>query len=308
MSIVEVIRPHEVALGSDEGMPVRRTLPTRTRSLIGAWCFLDHYGPVSGTDTSGMSVRAHPHTGLQTVSWLFAGGIEHRDSVGTIATIRPGELNLMTAGRGISHSEISVPDSGPLHGVQLWVALPDSSRWVDPRFEHYVPKVVQRDGVRAWVFLGSLFGSTSPVTTYTQLLGAELLLDAGTRLVFEINADHEHGLLLDTGAVTVEGLELGLHSLAHLPPGSTTIQISARADSRVLLLGGEPLGEPIVMWWNFIGRTHEEIVKFHEQWNAENHAHSLDPRDHPRFGWPNGEAQEPILAPELPPVRLKPRG
>ncbi|MDO8732160.1 MAG: pirin family protein [Actinomycetota bacterium] len=306
--MVEIIRPHEVALGFDEGMPVRRTLPTRTRSLIGGWCFLDHYGPVSATRTSGMSVRAHPHTGLQTVSWLFAGQIEHRDSAGSIATVRPGELNLMTAGRGISHSEMSVPDSGPLHGVQMWVALPDSSRWVDPGFEHYLPQVVQREGVRAWVFLGSLLGSTSPVVTYSPLLGAELLLESGTTIELEVNAAHEHGFLLDSGAVAVDGTDLGERNLAYVRPGSGVIRLTATSESRMLMIGGQPLGESIVMWWNFIGRTHEEIVRFQHQWNAENQSGSTDPKDHPVFGWPNGEAQEPILAPELPHLRLKSRG
>ncbi|MDP2013631.1 MAG: pirin family protein [Actinomycetota bacterium] len=308
MTLVEVIGPHEVALGSDEGLPVRRTLPTRARSLIGAWCFLDHYGPVDAEHSSGMSVRAHPHTGLQTVSWLFSGSIDHRDSAGTVAKVRPSEVNLMTAGRGISHSETPSAGSGPLHGVQLWVALPDAHRWREPGFEHYAPELVRHNGVQAWVFLGSLLGSTSPVTTYTSLLGAELVLTAGTTLELEVDARHEHGFLIDSGAVTVEGVDVGLHHLAYVRPGSSTIRLHADADSRVVVIGGEPLGESIVMWWNFIGRSHEEIVQFQQQWNAENRTLSRQPADHPIFGWPNGEAQEPILAPELPPARMKSRG
>ena len=122
---VEVLTPREVPLGGPRAMTVRRTLPQRQRSLIGAWCFLDHYGPDDVADTGGMSVAPHPHTGLQTVSWLFTGEIEHRDSAGHHAMVRPGELNLMTAGHGISHSEVSTPDDHGLHGAQLWVALPD---------------------------------------------------------------------------------------------------------------------------------------------------------------------------------------
>jgi len=307
MAAVELIAPHEVALGSGEGLPVRRTLPTRARSLIGAWCFLDHYGPVPETQASGMSVRAHPHTGLQTVSWLFSGQIQHRDSVGTIAMILPGELNLMTAGRGVSHSEMSMQSAGPLHGVQMWVALPDAARWVDPAFEHYVPQMVERAGVRAFVFLGSLLGSTSPVVTFTPLIGAELLLESGTTVEIDVTSSHEHGFLLDGGSISVDGIAVGLHQLAYVPPGARSISLSANADSRVLVLGGEPLGESIVMWWNFIGRNHEEIVEFQQQWNAENSVPSSYSRDHPVFGWPNGEAQEPIMAPELPPVRVKSR-
>ncbi|MDO9485894.1 MAG: pirin family protein [Actinomycetota bacterium] len=304
MAVVEVIAPHEVALGADEGLPVRRTLPTRARSLIGAWCFLDHYGPVSGIHSAGMSVRAHPHTGLQTVSWLFSGSIEHRDSAGTVAAVLPGELNLMTAGRGISHSEMSEPGGSPLHGVQMWVALPDAHRWTEPGFDHYEPPVVQREGVQARVFLGSVLDSTSPVMTYTPLLGAELLLNAGSTIALDVNPMHEHGVLLDAGAVSIEGFDVDVQHLAFVQSGTSTIVLHADVDSRVLLIGGQPLGEPIVMWWNFIGRTHEEIVEFQRQWNDENQSHSTDPADHPVFGWPNGEAQEPIMAPELPPVRL----
>ncbi|HYU85503.1 MAG TPA: pirin family protein, partial [Kribbellaceae bacterium] len=136
---IEVLAPREVPLGGPRAMRVRRTLPQRQRSLIGAWCFLDHYGPDSVEERGGMSVAPHPHTGLQTVSWLFSGEIEHRDSAGNHAMVRPGELNLMTAGRGISHSEVSTPETTILHGAQLWVALPDSSRFGDPGFEHYAP-------------------------------------------------------------------------------------------------------------------------------------------------------------------------
>jgi len=307
MPAIEVIAPHDVALGSDEGLHVRRTLPTRARSLIGAWCFVDHYGPVPADHASAMSVRAHPHTGLQTASWLFSGSIQHRDSAGTSETIRPGELNLMTAGRGISHSEMSAGGSGPLHGVQMWLALPDAHRWTEPGFEHYVPPLVQLDRVQALVFLGSLLGSISPVTTFSPLLGAELRLNAGASLALDVNPRHEHGILVDSGSLSVDGRAITAHELAYLPSGPAAITLQADTDARLLLIGGEPLGEPIVMWWNFIGRSHEEIVQFQRQWNDENRVHSVDPADHPVFGWPNGEAQEPILAPGLPPVRLKSR-
>src|SRR5688572_17921795 len=131
--------PREVPLGGPRAMTVRRTLPQRGRSLIGAWCFLDHYGPDPVAESGGMSVAPHPHTGLQTVSWLFEGEIEHRDSAGNHAMVLPGEVNLMTAGRGISHSEVSTGATTVLHGAQLWVALPDADRHADPGFEHYAP-------------------------------------------------------------------------------------------------------------------------------------------------------------------------
>ena len=144
MATVEILTPREVPLGGLRAMNVRRTLPQRHRSLIGGWCFLDHYGPDDVADSGGMLVTPHPHTGLQTVSWLFTGEIDHVDSAGNAATVRPGELNLMTAGRGISHSEVSTPSTTTLHGAQLWVALPDASRFVEPGFEHYAPPAVDR--------------------------------------------------------------------------------------------------------------------------------------------------------------------
>ena len=187
-------------------MNVRRTLPQRRRTFVGAWCFVDHYGP-DRIDPSrdGMVVSPHPHTGLQTVSWLFSGEIEHRDSAGHHAFVRPGEVNLMTAGRGISHSEYSTNATTLLHGAQLWLALPDSDRHTEPTFEHYAPKPVLAGTWEARVFLGSLLGSTSPVRTYTPLLGAELRLAAGSSLLVPVEESFEHGLLLDSGAIKVDG-------------------------------------------------------------------------------------------------------
>ena len=155
---IEMMEPREVPLGGPRAMHVRRTLPQRHRSLIGAWCFLDHYGPDDVADTGGMSVAPHPHTGLQTVSWLFTGEVEHRDSAGHHAMVRPGELNLMTAGRGISHSEVSPPSTTTLHGAQLWLALPEGARHGDPGFDHYAPDAGDGRGLDARVFLGSLLG------------------------------------------------------------------------------------------------------------------------------------------------------
>ncbi|GLE51503.1 hypothetical protein ATCCBAA256_10860 [Mycobacterium montefiorense] len=155
---IEVLQPREVPLGGPRAIRVRRTLPQRQRSLIGAWCFIDHYGSV----TARMDVPPHPHTGLQTVSWLFSGEVEHRDSAGVHALVRPGELNLMTAGAGICHSEVSVETDTVLQGVQLWVALPDSDRHTGRGFAHYVPEPISLPGAVARVFLGQLAGSRSP--------------------------------------------------------------------------------------------------------------------------------------------------
>jgi quercetin 2,3-dioxygenase len=301
---VEVMVPRDVPLGGPRAMTVRRTLPQRERSLIGAWCFLDHYGPDDVADTGGMTVAPHPHTGLQTVSWLFTGEVEHRDSAGHHAMVRPGELNLMTAGHGISHSEVSPASVTTLHGAQLWVALPADARDGAPRFDHYAPPAVEGDGWTARVFLGSLLGSTSPVATATPLLGAELVLTAGTEVHLDVDPAHEHGVLVDTGVVSLGEVEVEQHELAYLPPGSQRLSVDAYEDARVLLLGGPPFGEPIVMWWNFVGRSHEEVVGFREEWMAQ-----LDGGGYVdgRFGVPTGNELAPIPAPALPNARLRER-
>lgn len=307
---VEIHTPRDVPLGGPRAMPVRRTLPQRSRSLIGAWCFVDHYGPDAVTRTGGMVVPPHPHTGLQTVSWLFAGEIEHRDSSGAHAMVRPGEVNLMTAGRGIAHSEVSTPQTATLHGVQLWLALPETSRHTDPRFEHYAPEPVRGGGWDLRVFLGELAGSASPVRVHSPILGAEICLEPGAVLELDADPRFEYGLLADTGELHFQGTGVVPGELAYVPTGNTTLRISASADAavRAVLIGGEPLGETIVMWWNFIGRSHEEIVQYRRDWRqhigAESHP-GADPAD--RFAVVPNDPLPPLPAPDLPNARLRPR-
>ncbi|MEU4742591.1 pirin family protein [Actinosynnema sp. NPDC023658] len=297
---VEVLEPRDVPLGGPRAMTVRRTLPQRSRSLIGAWCFADHYGPDDVSVSGGMDVAPHPHTGLQTASWLFSGEIEHRDTLGVHALVRPGELNLMTAGHGIAHSEVSTPDTTVLHGVQLWIALPDADRDAPRDFQHYAPDAVALEGATARVFLGSLAGETSPVRTFTPLLGAELVLEPGARLVLEVDAAFEHGVLVDVGAVELDGTPLGRGALGCSGPGTTELRLAnaGEAPARVVLLGGEPFGEDLVMWWNFVGRSHEEIALFRDQWQAGSD----------RFGQVEGYPGGRLPAPPLPMGRLRPRG
>ncbi len=313
---IEVLAPRDVPLGGPRAMRVRRTLPQRHRSLIGAWCFVDHYGPDEVTDSGGMSVAPHPHTGLQTVSWLFTGEIEHRDSAGNHAMVRPGEVNLMTAGRGISHSEVSTPETTSLHGAQLWVALPEASRHTEPGFAHHAPDPVAGEGWEARVFLGSLLGVTSPVATATPLLGAEILLEPGTQLVLDVDPSFEHGVLVDSGVLHLGQLapvEVKQHDLAYVPPGADVVAVVAGDQPvRMLLLGGPPFGESIVMWWNFVGRSHEEIAEFRAQWQAqitEAGAVVEDSQDvsEGRFGVVLDDHLPPIPAPALPNARLKER-
>ncbi|KFZ81335.1 pirin [Amycolatopsis sp. MJM2582] len=298
---VTVLTPRDVPLGGPRAIRVRRTLPQRQRSLIGAWCFADHYGPQDVSASGGMDVAPHPHTGLQTASWLFSGEIEHRDSIGTHAMVRPGELNLMTAGHGIAHSEVSTPDTATLHGVQLWIALPDEHRDTARDFRHYAPPLLDLPGATARVFLGSLAGTTSPVPAFTPLLGAELTVESGATLTLDVDPAFEHGVLQDIGSVTVAGVALDTGELAYLAPGAARLELvnPGTEPARVLLLGGTPFTEELVMWWNFVGRSHDDIAEYREAWQAQ-----AD-----RFGrvegYQGGTAWLP--APTLPQVRIKPR-
>ena len=300
--MIEIIEPREVPLGGPRAMTVRRTLPSRRRSLIGAWCFADHYGPDDVPETGGMDVPPHPHTGLATASWLFTGEVEHRDSGGVHALVRPGELNLMSAGAGIAHSEVSTPGTRVLHGVQLWLALPEAARHGERAFHHHVPAAIQVGGATLRVFLGSVSGTSSPVPTATRLVGAEVVLAAGGSAVLDVDPAHEHGLLVDLGPMTLQDVELQRGELGYLAPGPAAIEVHnpGREPARALLLGGAPFGEQIVMWWNFVARSHEEIEAWRQEWQE----HSA------RFGEVAGYEGpvQHLPAPALPHVRLRPRG
>ena len=267
---VQIIEPRDVPLGGIRSMTVRRTLPARGRPFIGAWCFLDHYGPDQVKQTGGMNVAPHPHCGLQTVSWLFRGEIEHRDSLGTHALVLPGELNLMTAGYGIAHSEVSTPATTILHGVQLWVALPPDRRGAAPAFQHYAARESVEAGVGWRVFLGELGGEASPIPTFSPLLGAELSLASEAVAEVALNPDFEHGVLVDSGTVELDGRAIGEPTLVALPTGRPRLRLRAIGTrARVLLIGGTPMESDLVMWWNFVGGSHEEIVQARQQWQDE---------------------------------------
>lgn len=302
---VEILEPRDVPLGGPRAMTVRRTLPQRGRSLIGAWCFADHYGPDDVSTAGGMVVPPHPHTSLQTVSWLFSGEIEHRDSTGAHAMVKPGELNLMTAGSGIQHSEVSTSATTTLHGVQLWTALPESARHQAPKFERFVPDVFDHEGASVSVFLGTLLGVASTASTFTPIVGAELTVPANTTVTVPVDASFEHGLLVDTGTITLDGTPIPPASIGYRAPGAVRLVLSTGdAAARVLLLGGEPFGESIVMWWNFIGRSHDEIVALRSRWMSDV-IDGADP-DGP-YGRVSGYDGRPLPAPTLPLGRLRPR-
>ena len=276
---------------------VRRTLPHRDIRMIGAFCFIDHYGPTmaSGPDARTMIVPPHPHTGLQTVSWLVTGEIDHRDSVGSVQRIQPGALNLMTAGSGIAHSEYSRGVT-EIHGVQLWVALPEQHRHQDPHFEHHASLPVVTSGLLdACVLMGTLSGVTSPAVTYSPLVCAELLMSGGSERV-ALDRQYEHGVLPLDGDVWVDDAYVPRGALHYTPPGRQDLALRVNTATRLLLVGGVPFDEDLLMWWNFVGRDHDEIVQFRGDWQAGH-----------RFGRVVEDDLEPLAAPELPTVRLKPR-
>ncbi|MEY8570621.1 pirin family protein [Brevibacterium linens] len=310
-SPVEIITSRDVPLGGPRAMKVRRTLPQRQRSLIGPWCFVDHYGPADVSVTGGMDVAPHPHTGLQTVSWLFEGAIQHIDSGGNAGLVLPGEVNLMTAGAGICHSEVSTDDTTTLHGVQLWLALPDAARHQPEReFEHFEPEPVSLDGGEMLVFLGKLWGTESPVQTHSPLLGAEIRLDPGASIDLPVNPGFEHGVLVDSGDIALENVDLPVAAVGYTGTGVEELRIANRSDepARLILLGGEPFPEEIVMWWNFVGRTHEEIAAYREEWQAEGDRFGVVD-GYVGKGGPgqNADGMGRLPAPRLPDVTIRPR-
>jgi redox-sensitive bicupin YhaK (pirin superfamily) len=299
----ELLEGAPVALGGPRGLGVTRTLPNKHRRMVGAWCFLDAYGPHDLAGSAGMRVGPHPHLGLQTVSWLVAGEILHRDSLGSLQEIRPGQLNLMTAGRGISHSEETpATHSGVLQGVQLWVALPDADRDVPPAFAHHADLPVVRDGgLTATVLMGELAGAVSPARCFTPLVGAEVTLAAGSDARLPLRPDFEYAVLTLDGAALVDDTTLKPGPLLYLGEGRSQLRLGAGPDTRLMLLGGEPFGERIVMWWNYVGRDHDEIVVGREAWEARN-------ADDGRFGRVRGYDGPDIPAPPMPITRLVARG
>lgn len=248
-----------------------------------------------------MDVPPHPHTGLQTVSWLFEGEVEHRDSAGVHALVRPGELNLMTAGAGICHSEVSTTATTLLQGVQLWVALPGAGRDASRDFVHFMPQPLSLSGATMRVFLGELEGATSPVRTFSPLLGAQLDVEPGACLELAADPDFEHGVLLDQGVVEVADMRLDVGDMAYQGTGRDVLPLRnpGSAPARVVLLGGAPFDEELVMWWNFVGRNHEDIVRYRELWESHDD----------RFGAVDGYggALSRLPAPPLPTTRLRPR-
>ncbi len=277
-------------------MTVRRLLPLRLRRSVGPWCFIDHYGPMDVDGVTGMNVPPHPHIGLQTVTWLLTGNVLHRDSLGTEQLIRPGQLNLMTSGRGIAHAEESPAEHDPtLHGVQLWVALPDASRQVEPTFEHHgALPAASLGGFRISVLVGELAGASSPASTFSPIVGAQLsTAERPASCLLPLRPDYEHVIFVAAGEAGIDGVRLQPGQLLYIPTGRHETAVAAPSGSTLILLGGVPLGEPLLMWWNFVARTPEEIAAATAAWRAG------------EFGAVGGYQGEPMAAPPLDATRLR---
>lgn len=243
------------------GLAVRRLIPTVGRRTVGPWCFADHFGPVG----AGADVLPHPHVGLATVTWLLAGEMEHRDSLGVVQRIRPGQLNVMTAGRGVVHAELAVPHDGPLHGVQLWFALPAEARHGEPSFVH-LPEVPILAGLgwTARVFVGTLGEARSPAPLPWPALGAEVRTRGPVAL--PLDPTHEHAWWTVEGEVEVDGGPARIGELVWL--GDRREALSLGGDGAGILLGGRPFEEPLLTWWNWVVRDEAELRAAHAAWES----------------------------------------
>ncbi|KVO86343.1 pirin [Burkholderia ubonensis] len=276
-------------------LPIHRALPNRQRKTVGAWCFLDHAGPVALSGDTGMHVGPHPHIGLQTFTWMIEGSVLHRDSLGYEQVIRPGEVNLMTAGRGIAHTEDTedaLLPGGRFHAVQLWIALPDAHRDRAPAFENYRNLPVHRDGgFTITVLAGAAFDRVSPAQVYSPLVGLDFASDGAARLAMPLDPAFEYAVFALTGDVAVDGAALEPNVLLYLGTGRDRLELTTEATARFIVLGGAPFEEDLLIWWNFVARSPAEMVAAADAWNARR-----------GFGDVHGETASRMEAPALPPA------
>jgi redox-sensitive bicupin YhaK (pirin superfamily) len=291
MSILATIIPVTHDLGAFQ---VRRAIPSPQRTMVGPFIFVDQFGPAHLPPGQAMDVRPHPHINLATVTWLFEGAIDHRDSIGSFATIRPGQVNLMTAGRGIVHSERSPAteriDGPRLYGMQTWLALPDGREEIDPAFEGISDLPLIEDGcTSARVIMGTLWGKTAATTQYAETIYAEILMGPGGAIPIDAEAD-ERAVMLVGGEASLDGTQLQLYGLTILAPGAA-MQLISKAGGRVMLLGGEAFRTPRHVWWNFVSSSRDRINQAKEDWRQG------------RFPKVPGDTEEFIPIPDVPLTR-----
>ncbi|RUO27026.1 pirin family protein [Aliidiomarina minuta] len=287
--VLERLTAREADVG---GIPVARVIPVRGRRVIGPWCFLDHAGPVQFSESNqGFDVGPHPHTGLQTFTWMLEGEVLHRDSLGNEQVIKPGQVNLMTAGRGIVHTEESLSKSGALHATQLWIALPKEDKATAPRFDHY-PKLPRwtQDKVDFTLLTGNYQDQKAPTLHFSPILGMDIQSPGDSELKLSLDTNFEHGVFVLQGELEIEGETFTENELAFLGLGREHIECKLKAGSRVLLVGGEPLESEIVIWWNFVGHSKEEVRQAVTDWQQGTS----------RFGKVEGYDGPPMEAPSLP--------
>ena len=257
----------ELSLGS---LAISRALPVKERRLVGPWCFLDRFGPLTFSEGKPMDVAPHPHMGLQTVTWLLQGEVVHDDSLGFESLLRPGGVNVMTSGGAIAHAEQTPPDNtGRLNGVQLWVALPDIARHTAATFDHVaeVP-AVESQGGRVHVFAGTRPAETSSAVYFSEILGADVQVHRGQTVTLPVQWTFEHALLVLQGDARLDDQPLQERVLYYLGSRRSELSISSSEGGRLLLIGGPPFPERILMRWNFVARTEDEIVQARADWEA----------------------------------------
>ena len=276
----------DLSLGS---LAITRALPVRERRLVGPWCFLDRFGPLTFSEGTPMDVAPHPHIGLQTVTWLLDGEVMHADDLGSESLLRPGSVNVMTSGGGIAHAEQTPGDnSGRLNGVQLWVALPDTQRHMAAGFVQVtdVP-VIESSGARIRVFAGTLDGATSPAPYHSEIVGADLELSPGHSRELPLNGGYEHAVLVLGGDCSLDGHALEERLLYYLGTSRSRAEFSSRSGGRILLIGGPPFPERILMWWNFVARTADEIARARADWEARRRFGDVKAYTGPRLSAPS---------------------
>ena len=252
------------------GFEILRGLPQKALRRISAWIFLDHLGPVEVTREAQLHVHSHPHIGLQTFTWMIEGEIAHHDSLGYQQAISPGQINLMTSGDGIAHTEISLNASGRLHSAQLWIALPESHKHTPAAFENY-PKlpIIDNDTYQETVLVGQWQEHVSPVKVHTPLVSVDIFAKQSHTHTLDLNPEFEYGLMVLEGSMQLQEHDLNAENLIYLPKGQSQVSIEIPQGSRVLLIGGAPFEEELIVWWNLVARTQAEIEQAREDWQNQ---------------------------------------